>query len=58
MIDEALAKQKSNYNAEIKKLRKKIQFQKAQKTQISVSQTVELVRQSRAPIKFKNERRL
>ncbi|CAG8648946.1 4993_t:CDS:2, partial [Diversispora eburnea] len=42
MIDKALAKQKSNYDAEIEKLRKKVQFSKAQKTQTPVSQTVEL----------------
>ncbi|CAG8637613.1 17019_t:CDS:2, partial [Acaulospora morrowiae] len=41
MIDEALAKQKSNYDAEIAKLRKELQSQKAQKIQAPVPQTIE-----------------
>ncbi|CAG8630081.1 5431_t:CDS:2, partial [Diversispora eburnea] len=41
MIDETLAKQKSNYDAEIEKLRKEVQSSKAQKTQAPVSQTIE-----------------
>ncbi|CAG8634611.1 5128_t:CDS:2, partial [Diversispora eburnea] len=49
MIDEALAKQKSNYDAEIEKLRKEVQSSKAQKTQAPVPQTVEPVRQPRGP---------
>ncbi|CAG8818021.1 9832_t:CDS:1, partial [Gigaspora rosea] len=49
MIDEALAKQKSNYDAEIEKLKKEVQSSKAQKTQTPVPQTVEPVRQPRAP---------
>ncbi|RHZ50856.1 hypothetical protein Glove_490g8 [Diversispora epigaea] len=49
MIDEALAKQKSNYDAEIEKLRKEVQSSKAQKTQTPVPLTVEPVRQPRGP---------
>ncbi|CAG8658240.1 3165_t:CDS:2, partial [Diversispora eburnea] len=49
MIDEALAKQKSNYDAEIEKLRKEVQSSKAQKTQVPVLQTIESVRQPRGP---------
>ncbi|CAG8680495.1 3247_t:CDS:2, partial [Acaulospora morrowiae] len=49
MIDKALAKQKSNYDAEIEKLRKEFQSQKAQKIQAPILQTIEPVRQSRGP---------
>ncbi|CAG8603199.1 9095_t:CDS:1 [Diversispora eburnea] len=49
MIDEALAKQKSNYDIEIEKLRKEVQSSKVQKTQALVPQTVEPVRQPRGP---------
>ncbi|CAG8629530.1 48_t:CDS:1, partial [Diversispora eburnea] len=49
MIDEVLTKQKSNYDAEIEKLRKEVQSSKAQKTQAPVPQTIEPVRQPRSP---------
>ncbi|CAG8468359.1 3545_t:CDS:1, partial [Acaulospora morrowiae] len=58
MVNEALAKQKFEYNTEIEKLRKEVlqsngasplQSQKMQKTQAPVLQTVEPVRQPRAP---------
>ncbi|CAG8619701.1 6115_t:CDS:2 [Paraglomus occultum] len=58
MVNEALAKQKSEYDAEIEKLRKEVlqsngalplQSQKTQKTQAPVSQTVEPVRQPKGP---------
>ncbi|CAG8649973.1 9063_t:CDS:2 [Cetraspora pellucida] len=47
IIDEALVKQKFNYDAKIEKLRKEVQSSKAQKTQTLVSQTIEPVRQPR-----------
>ena len=47
MINEALAKQKSESDAEIEKLRKEVQSQKAQKTQAPVEPVI--VRQPRGP---------
>ncbi|CAG8607928.1 1775_t:CDS:2 [Cetraspora pellucida] len=57
MINETLAKQKSNYDAEIEKLRKEVQSSKAQKTQTPVPQTVEPVRQPRAPLSNLNTKK-
>ncbi|CAG8754420.1 15659_t:CDS:1, partial [Acaulospora morrowiae] len=56
MIDEALAKQKFNYDAKIEKLRKEVQSSKVQKTQTPVPQIIEVVRQPRGlPSNLKTE---